>query len=315
MIQNAISDQSESKWLENVFSKGLRPGAAPWWSWCLQATWKVSQEPFFDSRLIVETSALFIAASFRIRHLDQISGPEVADNSGLLMRMQLSTFEMRFYKTWSCPKYGGIFRHPCLDSTQFLGLRETCEFRFSIWMRCQPNWSNLSQLNRFGFRAGQPWLQMFNPTGPEWFVRFIPPLLTLTFLLQFDQHHAWHICGGREMHVVKPCKTVHWPFLYMSKQKRFGNQRHVRVVRVARQPAQGWKAWGKVEGRAEASNLWHRWPVYGGLSTICHVFNASKSKVGQTTICLPCLPLREHRKHERGNFVTCFQERLSGPGE
>ena len=56
--------------------------------WCLQATWKVSQEPFFDSRLIVETSALFIAASFRIRHLDQISGPngpEVADN---LMHMQ-----------------------------------------------------------------------------------------------------------------------------------------------------------------------------------------------------------------------------------
>lgn len=34
----------------------------PW-----EATWKVSQEPFFDSRLIVETSALFIAASFRIR--------------------------------------------------------------------------------------------------------------------------------------------------------------------------------------------------------------------------------------------------------
>ena len=71
----------------------------------------------------------------------------------------------------------------------------------------------------------------------------------------------------------------------------------------------------KLKAGADASNLWHRRPVYGGLSTICHVFNASKSKVGQTTICLPCLPLREHRKHERGNFVTCFQERLSGPGE
>ena len=142
--------------------------------WCLQATWKVSQEPFFDSRLIVETSALFIAASFGIRHLDQISGP-VADNLMHMQRMQLNTFEMRLYETWSCPKYMGIFRHPCLDSTQFLGLRETCEFRFSMWMRCQPSWSNLSQLNRFGFRAGQPWLQMFDPTGPEWFVRFRPP--------------------------------------------------------------------------------------------------------------------------------------------
>lgn len=67
--------------LKSFFQRGSgRARAAPWWSCCLQATWKVSQEPFFDSRLIVETSALFIAASFRIRHLDQISGPEVADN-------------------------------------------------------------------------------------------------------------------------------------------------------------------------------------------------------------------------------------------
>ena len=36
-----------------------------------QATWKVPDDlPFFDARLIVETSALFIAASFRIRLLD-----------------------------------------------------------------------------------------------------------------------------------------------------------------------------------------------------------------------------------------------------
>lgn len=183
------------------------------------------------------------------------NGPEVADN---LMRMQHRATEHIWnavLRNMIVSEIRGIFRHPCLDSTQFLGLRETCEFRFSMWMRCQPSWSNLSQLNRFGFRAGQPWLQMFDPTGPEWFVRFRPPLLTLMFLLQFDQYHAWHICGGREMHVVKPCKTVHWPFLYMSKQKRFGNQRHVRVVRVARQPAQGWKAWGKVEGRGGSIKL------------------------------------------------------------
>ena len=117
------------------------------------------------------------------------------------------------------------------------------------------------------------------------------------------------------MHVVKPCKTVHWPFLYMSKQKRLGTkdmcvscESHVNQPKDEKHEA-------KLKAGAEASNLWHRRPVYGGLSTICHVFNASKSKVGQTTICLPCLPLREHRKHERGNFVTCFQERLSGPGE
>ena len=67
--------------------------------WCLQATWKVhSQEPFFDARLIVETSALFIAASFRIRHLDKRIQCmiEATDN---LMRMQTNAFEIRFYGT------------------------------------------------------------------------------------------------------------------------------------------------------------------------------------------------------------------------
>lgn len=252
IIQNAISDQSESKWLEIVFSKGLRPGSG-----CslviLLSPGNLEGVPRAVLRLTFDRWDL---CPFHCSILQDTSlGPNFRSRGRRQSHAQLSTFEMRFYETWSCPKYGGIFRHPCLDSTQFLGLRETCEFRFSIWMRCQPNWSNLSQLNRFGFRAGQPWLQMFNPTGPEWFVRFIPPLLTLTFLLQFDQYHAWHICGGREMHVVKPCKTVHWPFLYMPKQKRFGNQRHVRVVRVARQPAQGWKAWGKVEGRGRSIKL------------------------------------------------------------
>ena len=211
----------------------------------------------------------------------------------------------------------GTFWHPCLDSTQFFGLRETCEFRFSMWMRCQPSWSSLSQLNRFGFRTGQPWMQMFDSAGPEWFVGFRPPPLTLMFLFQFDQYHAWHICGGREMHAIKLCSGR---FLKCPNKNCLGTKNMFVSCESKFNPAtQEWKTctWDKVEGRdgglkpqtygmSRPVCIW--WSIQVPFARACSTLQSPKLAKSRFV----CRLGNSEREGELGNLLP---RELSGPGQ